>query len=298
MATSLLLLVLHCITIAKFATSIREDQVTIRAKALETIEEVIVDEVLYQCLQPATVPELAASSCHDISVLRSNYSSGYYWLRGEAGPVGVYCDLTGSKFGRKGGWMQVAGVNGSNLRYSFCSPGLKFVAEPKPACTQPQPGGVCPSKLFPVHGIEYRTVCGRVLARQEGTTDGFDGFYTHGSNIDGVYFDGVSLTHGNPRQHIWSFAGTKYPGSACPCTRDTHGLAPLPFVGVNYFCESGSTSLWDGHGCSINDHCCQKGGPWFCTSLPQPTRDDIELRICSTGSDEKFYLEEIEVYVQ
>ena len=39
--------------------------------------------------------------------------------------------------------------------------------------------------------------------------------------IDGAYVDGVSLTYGNPRQHIWTFAAAldEREGSwSCPCT--------------------------------------------------------------------------------
>ena len=46
------------------------------------------------------------------------------------------------------------------------------------------------------------------------------------------------------------------------------------------------------------NECCDKGGPWFCKQLPQPTQDDIEVRVCtnSAGSDEDAVLEQIKLY--
>ncbi len=39
--------------------------------------------------------------------------------------------------------------------------------------------------------------------------------------------------------------------------------------------------LWDGAGCGPNNACCQfNNPPWFKSSLPLGTSDDIEIRIC------------------
>ena len=38
--------------------------------------------------------------------------------------------------------------------------------------------------------------------------------------------------------------------------------------------------LWDGEGCGPTSTCCQfNTPPWFCATPPQPTTDDIELKI-------------------
>ena len=57
--------------------------------------------------------------------------------------------------------------------------------------------------------------------------------------------DGVSLTHGSPRQHIWTFAAalsrqvsTSHP-NYCPCITSAQGNEPPDFVGEDYFCDSG-----------------------------------------------------------
>ena len=57
---------------------------------------------------------------------------------------------------------------------------------------------------------------------------------------------GVSLTHGSPQQHIWTFAGGASEArpnweEACPCDASISITIP-PFVGGDYFCESAETS--------------------------------------------------------
>ena len=66
-------------------------------------------------------------------------------------------------------------------------------------------------------------------------------------------------------------------------------------MGNDYFCESGDPALthtffpandpfWDGQGCGAAS-CCELSyppevtPPWFCKQLPQPTTDDIEVRL-------------------
>ena len=63
--------------------------------------------------------------------------------------------------------------------------------------------------MFPSQGIQYSQVCGRVSAYQFGDTQAF--FLVnlnHTQTINSQYVDGVSLTYGNPRQHIWIFAAS------------------------------------------------------------------------------------------
>ena len=58
--------------------------------------------------------------------------------------------------------------------------------------------------------------------------------------------------------------------------------------------------LWDGRGCGSTSTCCQfNNPPWFCKDLPQPTTDDIELRLCvDQVVNEDIILKLAEVYVQ
>ena len=150
-----------------------------------------------------------------------------------------------------------------------------------------------------------------------------DAFYPYSVNraitIDGTYVEGVSLTHGrNPRKHIWTFANAldevRRSAEVCPCSKTVTpftGIVP-PFIGEDYFCETGSKSswrhrfygedpLWDGAGCGGTSTCCQfNNPPWFCKQLPQPTTDDIELRLCGDNgfNHEDSAIEQIELYVQ
>ena len=59
----------------------------------------------------------------------------------------------------------------------------------------------CESEMMDVL-YQYSRVCGRVRAYQVGTTNAFR--HRSSSSIDSAYVDGVSLTRGSPRQHIWS----------------------------------------------------------------------------------------------
>ena len=114
-------------------------------------------------------------------------------------------------------------------------------------------------------GIEYFQVCGKVIGYQYYSPDG-----TNNNNINGYYIDGISLTHGSPRKHIWSFMSGQFENhhsSICPCGTVGQESAPS-FVGTDYYCESGilysnyqpklytNDPLWDGQGCGSNEKPC------------------------------------------
>ena len=178
----------------------------------------------------------------------------------------------------------------------------------------------CPAVFFPVYGYQYSKVCGRAIGYQQGSPDGFasDDSGEPSETIDGMYVDGVSLTHGNPRTHIWTFAAGLLENGItdvnnrhrCPCDS---GQQPPDFVGQNYFCETGDHDpvhnqskfykddpLWDGENCYQSTCCSFHNPPWFSVMLPKPTTDDIEVRICGdqgTG-DEDSPIAKLEIYVQ
>ena len=216
------------------------------------------------------------------------------------------------------GWMRVANLDMTDPNES-CPPGLQTQnSNLKKFCSGH--GSGCLSVVFPVHGVTYRKVCGKVIGYQYGFIDAFDPYYNdRHSTIDNLYVDGISLTYGtSPRSHIWTFANAneelvsnRY---VCPCTKtDTPytGVVP-PFIDNDYFCDTGShlavlhqwfteDPLWDGAGCGETSTCCEfNSPPWFCKDLPEPTTDDIEMRLCKTGgdSDENIGLEVVRIYVQ
>ena len=124
---------------------------------------------------------------------------------------------------------------------------------------------------------------------------------TNNNDVNGIYIDGISLTHGNPRSHIWSLiAGYQESRSKsrCPCGIVDTESSSL-FVGNDHFCESGAPypaqyklytadPLWDGKACgSIEEPCCWPPGlPWFHKTLGYTTTDYIEMRLCCDEGNE------------
>ena len=81
------------------------------------------------------------------------------------------------------------------------------------------------------------------------------------------------------------------------------------FVANNYFCDREEDNgvdltypLWDGQcGTDSSRACCSTNSPpWFNTELPQPTTDDIEMRVCrdENRSDEDILIEAVEIYIR
>ena len=81
---------------------------------------------------------------------------------------------------------------------------------------------------------------------------------------------------------------------------------------MDYFCDTGVTNyrnnpgfvgadpLWDGEGCEERSSCCEfNTPPWFYKELPQPTTDDIEMRVCRDENvdNEDIAIEIIEIYI-
>ena len=225
------------------------------------------------------------------------------------------------------GWRRVVYLNMTDPN-TDCPSGLRETGYSKRTCgIYIASGDLCDSVTFPVSGGEYSQVCGRIKAYQWGQTSGFWGYNVFGRNtIDDAYFSGVVVTHGSPRQHIWTFAVGQAENSTgsnqCPCdTTRTYILTP-PFVGEDYFCESGYTypgyydqesqytlhsndTLWDGRDCHSSSTCCSRHNhPFFTKTLSTPTNDDIELRRCGClasgekGCLENVAIELIELYVK
>ena len=187
------------------------------------------------------------------------------------------------------GWTRVVYLNMSDPSQS-CPPAWQLYRAPQRACgggAGPRCAGVSYDHTT---GAPYSQVCGRVIAFPQSTVQAFRGGQR---TIDNYYVDGVSVTHGMPRQHIWTFAAGRYPlGNAafkCPCDGGD-GVIP-PFVRNNYFCEGSlenipgrdtASVIWDGIGCLPSSTCCLfNSPPWFNVALPAPTDDGIEVRICS-----------------
>ena len=217
-----------------------------------------------------------------------------------------------------GMWKQVAFFDMTDPSQQ-CPQGWRGYDSPRRCCGRPVSArSSSPSVYYSTNGYQYSKVCGRAVGYQVGSPDCFSSVNNaepDHETVNGIYIDGVSVTHGNPRTHIWTFAvGLHERGGGdthnCPCDG---GASPPDFVGNNYFCETGDDTpnielhrfydddpLWDGLDCHNSTCCSQNNPPWFHAQLISPTMDDIEVRICGdqgTG-DEDSPIALLEIYVQ
>jgi hypothetical protein len=161
-------------------------------------------------------------------------------------------------------------------------------------------------------------VCGRVIGYQFGSPDAFAV-----RSQRGFIVDGVMITHGEPRQHIWTFTGDAdeagaFPGNNCDCNKggrtlpDGRASQPPDFIGNDYFCDTGNSgsidsetffrgdALWNGAGCgSLNECCTFNNPPWFFRELSEPTTDDIVMTVCrdEPNTNEDFLIQTAEIFV-
>ena len=247
-----------------------------------------------------------AASC---AALPPSSHSGYYWVsNSNDSPTLVYCTMSCGTL--TGGWMRVGFLDMTNSNYQ-CPSGLMeriYIDSPDiRTCVRNEASGGCSSVELSTANIQYSTVCGRITAYQVGSPDDF-----RSNDINSAYVDGVSLTHGNQRQHIWTFAAAGRGDRICdPCRDETRPDS----VGNDFFCDTGNprsssatsrtfhsdNPLWDGDECVADNECCPTDNPpYFLKTLPQPTTDDIEMRVCRNEGrgNEDIAIETVEIYVQ
>ena len=226
-------------------------------------------------------------------------------------------------------WNRVIYLNMSDPNHS-CPSNWNLVTTPVRGCGRvSSTGASCDSAIFQVTNHTYSKVCGQINAFQRGISGAFyNSIVSSARNLERSYVSGVSLTHGQAgsRQHIWTFAGSinEDPlnpnltlNHKCSCTdANTAWNYEVPsYVGSDYFCETGKKTalvqsndmiyvddpLWNGRGCGPASTCCSfNSPPWFCKSLPQPTSDDLEIRLCYTSAAqyEDKLISLIDIYVQ
>ena len=260
---------------------------------------------------------LLLNSCKEIKSVCPESESGQYKILETPNEEihNVYCNMGELCGDPDGGWTRVAFLNMTNTSQQ-CPTGLNLYEQNGIRACGRYPSDGCQSVVFNTKSVKYSQVCGRVYGYQKGTPDAIVGSGNRG--INDHYIDGVSITRGNPRQHLWSFIGAHYETSrffghrsTCPCS---NGQTTPPFVGDHYFCESGNPNnfrsfelftedvLWDGEQCGdIERDCCEVPGlPWFHRTLEEPTSDDIELRVCGSSgvSNEDTPIGSYEIYVK
>ena len=257
---------------------------------------------------PSSIPDWCNDmrSCSDILITNPNATSGYYNLIITNGStISVYCDMEGSNCGGEGGWTRIAFINMSepgttcptgltekqydNIAYNLCVNNY---------LSYNQAFG-CNSTFFSSYTLNYTKICGRLRGYTHGHGFSFFNYY-HNPNvsISEQYLSGVSITHDN--KHIWSYVNGYEEDYfrddlSCPCSS---GNPTPPFVGNDYYCESGAPNstypfdilfindpLWDGQQCNSDEStCCTTHNmPWFIKTLNETVSDDIQLRVCGLG---------------
>ena len=212
----------------------------------------------------------------------------------------------------EGIWYRIAYLNMADSSQQCPSAWREYNTNQFRACGRPVSTVASrPSQIFPI-SRQYSKACGRVIGIQVASPDAF--LHGMGSGINENYMDGVSITRGSPRHHIWSYVGSvSEVANVCPCNLGSQPLSQA-FVGSDYYCESGNPNqewryqaypndkLWDGEQCSHEGTCCTGTNtpPWFSVNLGSPTSDDIEVRIMGSQStdDEDTPIELLEIYVQ
>ena len=237
--------------------------------------------------------------------------------------------------GGAGEWRRIAHLNMSDPNQQ-CPSDWSLITAPVRACGGGENYSCVSAEFSSPMNLSYSRVCGRLHAYKMGAPDAFWSilnsnctdlecqYISNCTDLECPYMDGVSLTHGAAglRQHIWSFAAglnendTYYfcEDCVCPCSNlDTTWQDQITtFIGNNYFCDTGNPGpgninptvyvddpLWDGAGCAPDSTCCQfNTPPWFCATLPQPTTESIEVRICKDGRDEDILVSYFDIHVK
>ena len=291
-------------------------------EALQEIKQEVAPKNAEESLCPRSLALSSykpAKSCREIYQCNPSAQSGYYWLKSTITETReVYCAMDTTYCNITGGWMRLVYFNMSEPG-ATCPTSLRQINTPAKLCGRLTAPG-CSGVTYPTEGIRYSKVCGQARGYQYYSTDAFFTGGVTGIDINSHYVDGIAITYGNPRHHLWSYAAGlsddgNFQGGTynCPCAKHP-GRDPPDFVGLDYYCESGLSSqiqdihriiledpLWDGDGCGPGNNCCnQIGMPWFYGTLPQEVDDGIEVRICGSEdvSNEETYVELVEIYIQ
>eukprot|EP00117_Sycon_ciliatum_P014312 scpid66524/ scgid4561/ Sushi, nidogen and EGF-like domain-containing protein 1; Secreted protein SST-3; Stromal nidogen extracellular matrix protein len=179
-----------------------------------------------------------ASSCKEIQQLSDfTASSGLYRIfllqRGKTSTKEVYCDM--DHYG--GGWTRIAYINPT--QQGSCPGNMSLQNLQVKLCTrQASTGAACHGATFQSPIGPYSEVMGFVTGYRDKAMDTFFAGYSDNVPLNNWYVDGVSITHGSPMRHLWTYtAGFSDHGSVfhCPCS-PRPGAQPPSFVGSHYYC--------------------------------------------------------------
>ena len=232
-----------------------------------------------------------------IQTLNQTLTDRLLYLESQVQPTNAslnFCNITSTN------WRRIAYFD--TTKGDSCPTGLRTVTNTtndQTACGRTIDGEGCTSLIYTTQGT-YRHVCGRARGYQYKFVSAFFGFHNLERDLESTYVYGLSITNGNPRNHLWSYVNGRseldlsYSNSdisVCPCNGNYPGANVVPsFVGNNYYCESGFVDdfenrvawedpLWDGRGChTTNNTCCNRFG-FFYRDITL-TSNDIEVRLC------------------
>ena len=258
------------------------------------------------------------ASCEEIFQVHQDSSPGYYDIKKGCSYETVYCSFEYNPPCGDGPWIPLVLLDMSEDQET-CPTSFEFFLEQgvRGCVIPPASAPGCASVKFGFNDLKYTKVCGRAIGYQVGSPDAF-GHVVHSpeDSIDSNYVDGLSITQGNPRLHIWTYAACWNDMNQCPCQKGyIHQSAPS-YVGHDFYCESGTPTanlnvvpsnfypddaLWDGLQCGQQSTCCTSPVmPWFVKSFNSVSNDAIEVRICQDEieNNERVVLSLLELYVQ
>ena len=250
----------------------------------------------------SSTEEEEGPSCASILSKYPSAVSGPYEVQGPDGErVKLYCNMDKKccRHGNKG-WTRLGYLNMSDTTHS-CPDGFKEVAKPVRGCRRAMKKSSCASVTFQNPGeLPYTSVCGSFVATQQGSPDAL---IKKGDKTDWEY-DGISVHLDQSGTYLVVLGA---PGEkikkwfTCPCkalddpeqeTLITFGTDLTP----SKFCPLSNNR----RSCPAKINCCAgEGLPPFCVTLPEPTTDDITVKLCLDDDDnEDITIQEIELLVQ
>ena len=292
-----------------------KDTVTSNAGAINDILLLVEDLIILHNDSSSSSFSPIPTSCQEIKNKQPNSPSGVYLLATNDGTKYTYCNME-ELCGSGGGWTRLAYLDMSDATQNCPGNLATLTYQGVRYCRRADSTiGSCSSASFYPNGVNYTQICGRITAFQYGNTDAVH----TGQDLNSIYVDGISITRGSPRQHVWTLMAALFDNilhgvDICPCSVGST-FVQQSFIGDDYYCESGNPDsyyqsgvmypndpLWDGKQCApLESPCCTNPNlPWFHKTLTNSTSDFIEMRICG---NERPYAEDTpisfyEIYIK